>query len=78
MKTELDPLKIEQVKDFLLGTCNSEHDAAEYCDTDSNEDILDYIIESKIECCATCGWWIDEEEQNEINGEIICNDCNEE
>jgi hypothetical protein len=71
----MDLQKVKEVYEFLLGSSSTEQQAAEACGVD-DEVILDYITAAKVECCSECGWWYDADELNEIQAELICNDCN--
>lgn len=74
MENNLDPKKVEEVKDYAVETCRSEGEIAEACEVDE-EKILEYLAAAKVSCCATCGWWYDEEDMSEENSELVCPDC---
>lgn len=69
----------EEIKHYLLGTCNTDYQAAEIFGI-SEEEVLDAVIESEIECCSCCGWWYESYEMNDSqNGsDLICTECFEE
>lgn len=61
----------DQINDYLLGTCNTEFDAAEAFGVES-EKILDIVENLDIELCEVCSWWC---ETHEIDSDGICGDC---
>jgi hypothetical protein len=64
----------EDVKSYLLGSCNSEGNAEQVFDL-SYEEVLDLIIEAEIECCSICGWWHEAFEMEDVDSELICQEC---
>jgi hypothetical protein len=65
----------EDIKEYLLGTCNTDADAADVFGI-SEDRVLDLVIEAEIECCTCCGWWHEDWEMSDINGaDLVCLDC---
>lgn len=59
----------------LIGSCKSINEIAQQFNV--NEDLAEELISNaEIELCPCCGWWEDETEFTEIDGENICQACN--
>ena len=71
--------EVEELKYYLLDTCNSLEAGVEALDLDPHIDWEDLMLSANIETCKGCDWWhesgslIDEEDKN-IG---YCEDCRE-
>lgn len=72
--------KIEKLIEHLRGTCVSMYEGCADMDIDEDDLTLEELqqVDNEIFRCASCGWWYDKDECNEVNGEWVCDDCNEE
>lgn len=66
--------KTQELRDFLIGSSNTQDRAAIILNIDENE-MDDYIEAANIECCASCGWWWGRDDVTESMSELICPDC---
>ena len=66
-----EPSQIQQISDYLLGTCLDVSHAVNSFEVD--EDVIYNAIDiTDIEKCSCCGWWY---EEHELNEDLVCNDC---
>lgn len=68
--------RIEEIIETLAGTCTYIGDVCsieEMADKDLWASIDDAIFE-----CDRCGWWCEISGQSDMDGEMICEDCNDE
>jgi hypothetical protein len=63
----MDRKLVDDIVEYLSGSCKSEHDAAEAFSISSEE--------GEIEVCETCGWWV---ECAELDDDGNCTDCSTE
>jgi hypothetical protein len=66
----------EELCEALQGTCTQ---ISEHLPEGMEEDDLTaddhQVIDNRIFLCAQCGWWCEECEEHEEDGEQICDDC---
>lgn len=78
MIDETNGIDIEEVIDYLLGTCKSLDEGISeiYEDKDFTDLTLNQctILDDNIMCCECCGWWVNSHEIDENN---FCEDCQE-
>ncbi len=75
--TKITDEQVEQIINYLRGTCNSlcnvlESMNEDWCDDDLTQAQLEHIDE-EIFCCTTCDWWYEISQQSE-DGET-CDEC---
>lgn len=58
--------QVQEIADKLLGSCEPTPD--EVYDTEGFAELLD----ERVGCCETCGWWV---EADELNDDWVCGDC---
>lgn len=67
--------KVDEVINYLLGTCKSLVEGLAACGiSELNDRELEYL-DSEIFECDACGWWSETCERNLLNGDAICDDC---
>lgn len=72
--------QVNSIINYLQGSTSSLGNAVDmvtdsgYTENDLTEEQL-HTIDNNIFLCNQCGWWCDISESNEIDGEIVCNDC---
>ena len=78
MKPEI--FDIQQIIDYLQGTCNTLNEGVTTCYPNMTEDDLtedDHnAIDQDIFLCETCGWWCEQGDSGDSEGN--CLDCNNE
>lgn len=67
----------EAFKSYLLGSCKGLHEA-EHAFGVSEDEAIDLIGESDIECCSSCGWWYEDYDLTDSDGDLVCRDCSDE
>jgi len=70
--------RIEKLIESLRGTCDSMTTKAEDLDLDDLDEAVTGAVDEAIFCCASCGWWCeqDEEASEEYDlDEWTCRDC---
>jgi hypothetical protein len=68
----------DQLKDKVLGTCDSIDSAIEFLEIDTDaETAEDGLLDRNVERCRGCGWWLESGElDGEREGEIgYCQQC---
>lgn len=59
---------VQKLIEALLGTCMSlSHDGL--------SDEQEKVLFEEIFCCDACGWWSENYEKNDYNGENYCDEC---
>ncbi len=67
-------IKIETVKECVLGTCQHIAHVAERLAI-SDKDMNDAIKDAKVNVCSVCGWWYENHKLEEHESGLICEDC---
>lgn len=70
--------QIDQLEQYLSGTCNTFPSALEACEMshlETNDAEAEFCERTEMEICSVCDWWADAGEWSGESGEIICNDC---
>lgn len=67
---------LSQLVNDLLGTCKTPDEFLPEGMTWEDLTADDHAkIDSEIFECASCGWWCENDELNEVGSEQYCNDC---
>lgn len=65
-----------QVYDYLIGTANTADGAIERfglnCDIDDVEEAME---DRNLECCPTCGWWVETHELLDDDTDDVLDTC---
>lgn len=72
--TPYDEMRVQEVADELIGTCNTLDSVA----TPQEMDSLAFLsaLDDVVLCCNTCGWWCEASEiQVNDAGDNECEDC---
>lgn len=67
-----------QVYDYLIGTAHTADGAIERFDLDCDiGDVEEAMEELNLECCPTCGWWVETHELIDDELEVLdtCSNC---
>lgn len=73
-------LQIEELADYLQGTCMSLEEGLGAKGLGEELSVADaQYLDSLVFLCSACGWWCEASEANESpSGEDVCDDCDEE
>ena len=79
----LEREKLEEIGEYLRGTCKSVGDAVQALDLDEGLDETQLqvdLLEVDTEICVQCDWWHEPSalQYNEIHGGGLCEQCCEE
>lgn len=79
----IDELRLNQVSEYLLGTCKTLDDAIQAFDLEdevSQEALEDALLNVDTEICVHCNWWheVSELEYFEEHDGGLCEQCREE
>ena len=66
----------QEVEQFLAGSSHSVAETVTVFDTDE-ERVIEIMIETEQDLCATCGWWCESHELEIVDDELVCEDCRE-
>lgn len=56
----------------LLGTCRTVFDVDPEAEAEDDDDIME-LLEGHAQCCETCGWWVED-----VDEDGNCEHCSEE
>lgn len=75
MKDNLRRDKMNELIEYLLGSCKSLQTGMDACGIDELTSKEEEYLDSEIFLCDSCGWWEEVSERNDLNGDALCNDC---
>ena len=73
-RSELTETQRQEIVEHLSGTCLEDHQVAGEYDLE-DEDINAIMEDAGWWKCVDCGWWCEGTEMHDRDGEMICNDC---
>lgn len=75
----VDDFDIDKLIEDLRGTCKSISDfLPEGMEEEDLTEEETQHLDQEIFLCAECGWWCEQSQSTDKEGENVCNDCNEE
>lgn len=66
-----------QIAERIVGTCKTEAGIAHEFDIDDDR-VLEALVDQRVSCCATCGWWDYDDNMTDDGGDLICDECTKE
>lgn len=73
-----DEQKAEVVR-YFEGSCNLPTELEDDPDNPlTDEQVIEILLEHEVEMCCGCGWWMHQADLEEVDGDVLCENCRDE